>query len=85
MTSISQQKPINILKPLFLSAKKGSLICVLIGQTLISVSFRVFLKSTKVRFAFCYSVMSVHFGKQCRVGKYRLSLFFSKLNWYVLE
>ena len=48
MTNISQQQPINILKPLILSADKGSLSCVLIGQQLISVHFCVFLMFIKV-------------------------------------
>ena len=37
MTYISQQQPINILKPSFLSADNGSLCCVLISRNLISV------------------------------------------------
>ena len=50
----------------------------MVGQNIISVIFRVFFKLTKVRLVFCHSVMYVHFGKQYRVRKYRLSLFFIK-------
>ena len=81
MTNFSQQQPINILKPLLLSADKGSLSCILIGQNLISGIFRVFFKLTKVSFAFCHFVMSFHSGKQCRLRKYRLRPFLLKLNW----
>ena len=77
--------PLNILKPLFLSADKGSLSCVLIGQNLISVLFCLFLKFTKVCFAFCHSVTSFHFGKQCRVKKYGLSLFIFKAELDFIE
>ena len=66
MTIISQQQPINILKPPILSTDKGSLSCVLVGQNLIL---------TKVRFASCNSLTSVHF---CRLINYRLSLFLLK-------
>ena len=77
MTNISHQQPINILKPLifFWCADNGLLSCVLIGQNRTSVLLRVFFKLTEIRFAFCHSVTSVHFGKQCRVRKYRLGLF----------
>ena len=80
MTNISQQQPINILKPLLLSADKGSLSSVLNGQNLISVIFHVFFKLTKVRYLKQFAIMLpfVHFGKQCRVIKYRLSLFLFK-------
>ena len=61
MTNISQQQPINILKPFSLSADMGSLSCVLIGQNLLSVLFSDFLKFTKVCFAFRCSVTSFHF------------------------
>ena len=37
MTNISQQQPMNILKPLIFSADKGSLSCVLIGQNVVSL------------------------------------------------
>ena len=47
MTIISQKQPVNILKPLFLSADKASLSCVLIGQNLISLILRAFLKLKK--------------------------------------
>ena len=67
MTNISQQQPINILNHRFLSADKGSLNCVMIGQTLIFVIVRVFFTVIKVRFAFCHSVASVYFGKQCNM------------------
>ena len=85
MTNISQQQPINILKPLILSADKGSLSCVLFGQNTISVTFRVFVKLTTVRFAFCHSVTSFRFGKQCRVRKYRLSRFLFRVELECIE
>ena len=44
MTYISQKQPVKFLKPLVLSADKGSLRCVLIGQNLISLILRVFFK-----------------------------------------
>ena len=69
MTNFNQQQQINILKPL--SADKGLLSCVLIGQNLISVLFCVFFKFTKVYFAFCHSVTYFHFVKQCRVKQIR--------------
>ena len=48
MTIISQKQPVNILKPfVFLSADKGSLSCVLIGQNLISLILRAFFKLKK--------------------------------------
>ena len=81
MKTISQQQPINILKPF----KKGPLSYVLIGQNLISVIFHVFDKLTKVCFAFCNSVSSFHFGKQCRARKYRLILFLFKAELGCIE
>ena len=60
--------PVNILK----------LCCVLIGQNLISEIIRVFFKLAKASFAFCHSVTSFHFGKQCRVKKHCPSLFLFK-------
>ena len=85
MTNISQQQPINILKPLFLSADKGLLSCVLIGQNLISVLFCVFLKFTKVCFALCHSVTYFHFGKHCCMKEYGFSLFFFKAELCCIE
>ena len=52
MTNNSQKQPINNLKPLILSADKGSLSYVLIGRNLISVVSRVYCKLTKARFAY---------------------------------
>ena len=47
MTNLSQQKPINILKPLLLSADKGSLSCILIMfKTLFPTDF-LFAVSTQ--------------------------------------
>ena len=64
MTYPSQKQPINILKRLFLSADKGSLSCVLIGQNLISLILRGFFKLNKFANAFSHSVTSFRFGKQ---------------------
>ena len=85
MKNFSQQQPITILKPLIFPADKCSLSCVLIGQNLISEIFRVFFKLTKVSFAFCHSKTSFHFGKQCRVRKYCLSLFLFKAELGCIE
>ena len=81
MTNISQQQPMNILKPLFLSVDKGSLSCVLIGQNLISIFFFIFIKFTKACFAFCHSVTSFRFIKQSRASVSS----FSKLNLVLLK
>ena len=75
----------TFLNQCFLSADKGSLSCVLIGQNLFCVMFRVFFKLTKFRFAFCHSVTSFHFCKECRVRKYRLSLFLFKAELACIE
>ena len=75
MTNSSQNRPVNILKPFFLSADKGSLSCVLIGQNLISLILRIFFKLKKFANAFSHSVTSFRFGKQYRVRKYRLGIF----------
>ena len=53
----------------------------MIGQTFIFVMVRVFFKVIKVRFAFCHSVASVYFGKQCRASVSS----FSKLNWDAMK
>ena len=86
-TNLSQQQPINILKPL-LSADKGSLSCVLIGQNLIPYyiyTFCVFLKFTKVCFAFIHSLTSFHFVKQFCMKQYGLSLFLFKAELGFIE
>ena len=88
LTKFSQQQSINILKPLILSADKGSLSCVLIGQNqfpFFLCFLKNFLKFTKVCFAFCHSVTSFHFVKQCRVKKYGLSLFLFKTELGFIE
>ena len=62
MTNISQNQPVNTLKPLFLSADKRSLSCVLIGQNLIFRILRAFFKLKKFANAFSHSVTSFRFG-----------------------
>ena len=49
----------------------------MIRQNVVRISL-VFVKLTKVRFAFCHSVAYVQFVKQCPMGKYHLSLILFK-------
>ena len=85
MTRISQKQPINTLKPLVLSADKGSLSCVLICQNLISLILRVFFKLKKFANAFNHSVTSFRFGKQDRMRKYHLGIFLFKVELGIVE
>ena len=86
MTNISQKQPVNILKPLaFLSADKGTLSCVLIGQNLISLILRGFFMLKGFANAFCHSLTSFHFGKQDRVRKYCLVIFLFKVELGIVE
>ena len=80
-----KKQPVNILKPLVLSAYKGSLSCVLIGQNLISLIVRVFFKLKMFVNAFSHSVTSFRFGKQDRVRKYRLGIFLFKVELGIVE
>ena len=68
-----------------MSADKGSLNCVLIGQNLISLILRVFLKLKKFSNAFNHSVTSFRFGKQDRLRKYRLGIFLFKVELGIVE
>ena len=52
MTNISQQQLISILKAIILSADKGSLSCVMIGQNLISLFFVFSLSLQKLALHF---------------------------------
>ena len=56
-----------------MSADKGSLSCVTIGENTISVFLCVFFHLTTVCFAFYHSVASVYFGRKCRMRKYQVS------------
>ena len=80
MTNFSPKQPVNIL-----SADKGSLRCVLIGQNLISLILRVFFKLKKFANAFSHSVTSFRFGKQYRVRKSRLGIFLFKVGLGIVE
>ena len=85
MTNISQKQPVNIVKPLILSADKGSLSCVLIVHNLISLILRAFFKLKIFANAFGHSVTSFLFGKQDRVRKYRLGIFLFKVELGIVE
>ena len=75
MPNFSQQQPINIIKPLIFVCRLGYTKLHSDWPKPYFRHFSCFLYVNKGNFAFCYSVMSFHFGKQCRVRKYRLSLF----------
>ena len=68
-----------------MSADKGSLSCVLIGQNLISLILRAIYKLKKFANAFSHSVTYFRFGKQDRVRKYRLGIFLFKVELGIVE
>ena len=61
MTNISQQQPINILEPLIFDWLLGFHGLCSVWSKPYFRYFRVFFNLTKNRFAFCHSMMSVHF------------------------
>ena len=68
-----------------MSADKGSLSCLLIGQNLISLILRAFFKLKKIANTFSDSVTSFRFGNQDRVRKYRLDIFLFKVEVGIIE